>query len=223
MAQPKTPIKLALLAAAALTLAAVGALPAQEVRRVYVVPLDDFPVSTVTRLQHDYRARYGLTVDVLPRLDVPDDAAFDAGRQQLVAQELIALIKRSRPDLASEPRVTLIGLTREDMYIRGVNWRFALGRYEEGRFGVISDARMDPALYPSGPACKVILRALLKRIGIPYTSPTDPDLRYTRLRKMTMRYIGFLHLRLPPSNDRKSVLYRPILGVDDLDAIGEDF
>jgi hypothetical protein len=28
---------------------------------------------------------------------------------------------------------------------------------------------------------------------------------------------------LPPASDRRSVLFGPILGLDDLDAIGEDF
>jgi hypothetical protein len=48
-------------------------------------------------------------------------------------------------------------------------------------------------------------------------------LESARLRKMATRYIGILYFGLPLSFDRDSVLYQDILGVTDLDAMGEDY
>jgi hypothetical protein len=53
--------------------------------------------------------------------------------------------------------------------------------------------------------------------------PPDPALLHTRLRKMVSKNIGIMHYRLPQTTDRNSVLYGPILSLDDLDSIGEDF
>ena len=43
------------------------------------------------------------------------------------------------------------------------------------------------------------------------------------LRKMISKNIGIMYYGLEESTDRKSVLYGPILGLDDLDSISEDF
>ena len=51
----------------------------------------------------------------------------------------------------------------------------------------------------------------------------DPGQLDRRLRKMVTKYIGYMYFRLPPSSNRNSIMYTPILGVDDLDEIGEDF
>jgi hypothetical protein len=43
------------------------------------------------------------------------------------------------------------------------------------------------------------------------------------MRKMVTKQAGLISFGLAPSSDRRSVLFTPILGVDDLDSIGEDF
>jgi hypothetical protein len=56
-----------------------------------------------------------------------------------------------------------------------------------------------------------------------WPGPFGDLLESARLRKMATRDIGDLYFGLPLSSDRHSVLYRSILGVPDLDAIGEDY
>lgn len=196
---------------------------AQEKGSVHFIPLAGFPPATVSRLVTYYRERYGLAIETLPKIPLDSDV-IDYDRQQLIADELIALMKRHHPNLTNDANAVLIGLTEGDMYVRGFNWRFAFGFHTEGRFGVISSARMDPMEFPRAEPLYVILgKILLRRIGVRFDETPDPDLFYTRVRKMTTRYIGFLHYRFPPGNSRHSVLYRSIGGLDDLDDIGEDF
>lgn len=197
--------------------------PVQGEGRVYFVRLGDFPSTTVSQLVKYYKDKYGLTVEGLPKIEL-EKAAIDYDRNQLIAEELIGLMKRHHPDLANSPEAVLIGLTEGDMYVRMYNWRYAFGFYTERRLGVISTARMDPWEFPKAdPLYITIVKVILWRMGIRFDGTPDPELLHTRLRKMTTRYIGFLHYRFPASNDRRSVLYRSILGVNDLDSIGEDF
>lgn len=191
--------------------------------RIYFVPLGEFPSTTLAQLEAYYKANLALTIEPLPRIEL-EDAVIDYDRNQLIAEELIGLMKHHHPDLANNPEAVLIGLTEGDMYVRMYNWRFAFGFFTERRLGVISTARMDPWEFPKAePLYITIVKVILWRMGIRFGGTPDPELLHTRLRKMTTRYIGFLHYRFPASNDRRSVLYRSILGVNDLDSIGEDF
>jgi predicted Zn-dependent protease len=88
------------------------------------------------------------------------------------------------------------------MYIRKYSWAFGFTYRVENRFAVVSSARMNPII-----------------LG----RPADPVLLQTRLRKMITKNLGILYFHLPQSNDPSSVLYRSILGIDDLDRVGESF
>jgi len=165
------------------------------------VPVGEFPATSLEHLVAHYRDRYGLAIETLTAVPL-EPTAVDLLRQQLVAEELIALMKRRYPRLANDPKAILIGMTPYDMYIREYTWRFAFAWREDGRFAVVSSARMDPV-----------------NVG----EPADADLLHTRLRKIISKTIGLMHYRLPESEDRNSVLYGPILSLEDLDSIGEDF
>jgi len=127
-------------------------------------------------------------------------AAIDNRRQQLVAEDIIELMKSSNPNLARDPNAIVIGLTNEDMYSRSHDWKFAFSRWQ-GRFAVVSSARMNPYNLGAAP---------------------DDDLRNIRLRKMVSKNIGLLYYELPASNDPRSVMYDGINSVQDLDNMCED-
>jgi Zn-dependent protease with chaperone function/predicted Zn-dependent protease len=171
------------------------------VGRVYFVPVGEFPAASVEHLLAYYREKYGLVIEALAAVPL-EAAAVDLLRQQLVAEELVALVKRHHPGLAEDPEAILIGLTSYDMYIREYTWQFAFAWRQDGRFAAISSARMDPENFGD---------------------PPDPDLLHIRLRKVVTKTIGILHYRLPQRSDRRSVMYGPILGLDDLDSVGEEF
>ena len=168
--------------------------------KLYFVPVNSFSSAGVKLLVTYYKKKIGIdaiTLEPLPlRL-----AAIDNRRQQLVAEDIVDLMKRTYPKLAGDPNAIVIGLTNEDMYSRNCDWKFAFSRWQ-GRFAVVSSARMNPL-----------------NLG---AAPND-DLLNIRLRKMVLKNIGLLYYELPTSRDRRSVLYDDINGVEDLDNMGEDF
>ena len=170
-------------------------------RRPYLVRLGPPRAVALTSLPDYYDAWLGLKVETLP--DLPLDAqAFDSGRRQYVAEDLIASLRQALPQLSADPSATVIAVTEADMYIRAYDWRYAFN-YRDGQgFAVVSSARMVPWLY--------------RLRGKEY-------LLHTRFRKMVSRNIGILVYELPPSRDPTSLLYHQVLGLDDLDLIQETF
>lgn len=174
--------------------------PAPADRRLFFAPVGTFPASAVRTLVDFYRQRYGLHVTVLEPATI-DPTARDDARGQLVAEELIASIRHSYPAVVEDRGAIVIGLVTEDVYTRARgDWDWSFGVRSEGRFAVVSTARMT---------------AQFELRGV--------ERERSRLRKMVTRDIGILYYGLPFSENPKSVLYRDLLGVDDLDRIGEDF
>jgi predicted Zn-dependent protease len=165
--------------------------------KIYFVPLGDFPGSEIEKLGSYYRTKYGLSIETLPRLSL-DPSVENPERHQLTAEAVVTLIKNGNPTLASDPQAILIGLTSEDMYIAQYDWQFAFNWRQEGRYAVVSNARMS--------------------LGNP-----SADQEHSRLRKMVTKNIGIMYYKLPPSNDSRSVLYKDIGGISELDYMGEDF
>lgn len=87
------------------------------------------------------------------------------------------------------------------MYLQHKNWQFAFAGREAGRFAVISTARMDPQSF-----------------GLPKDEPALSG----RLKKMVLKQVGLYFYGLPERSETTSVLFSPILGVDDLDAVAPD-
>ena len=162
--------------------------------------LGDFPKSQQRALVKHYQDKYGLHVEVLERLSL-DSSTVDEQRQQLVAEQLIRVMKQGYPRLAEDPASILIGLTEHDMYIRGkTTWRFAFSYREDGRFAVVSSARM--------------------AIGL---TAGQASVFHSRFRKMVSKNIGVLYYHLPQSLHPHSVMYKYVGGIQELDIMGEEF
>jgi hypothetical protein len=168
-------------------------------RTVAFAPLGSFPVADLERLTTFYEERYGAAIEILPPTQIPA-GLLDPNRRQLAAEDLIDLIATKVPG-ASNPDRVVIGFVSGDIYIRGrPDWHWAFGTRDEIHLGIVSTARMKESAGLFGGAIEA-----------------------ARLRKMVTRHIGVLYFGLPFSADRQSVLYQDILGVDDLDAMGEDY
>ena len=111
-------------------------------------------------------------------------------------------MKSRYANLAADPNAVVIGLTDEDMYIRGEKWQYAFSYRSGGRFAVVSSARMNPV-----------------NLG----GEANDVLTESRMRKMVLKNIGVLFYFYPTNHDPKSVLYDGVAGVEDLDNMGEDF
>ncbi len=84
-----------------------------------------------------------------------------------------------------------------------VNWRFAFGwRVVNARTAVVSTARMS-----------------LHYKGEPFWGTSVK----VRMRKIVTKDIGILYYGLSQSDNPKSVLYNSILGIQELDKVGEGF
>jgi predicted Zn-dependent protease len=170
--------------------------------KLYLVPLGDFPAALASDLASFYRKKYKLTVETLPNVPLPQ-AAMNSERRQLIAEAAIETLKEAHADLKNDPRALVIGLTNRDMYIAKYNWQFSFSWRDEGKYAVVSSRRM----------------------GEPHSwgQRITGDVILARLRKMVTKNIGLLYYDLQPSDNPRSVLYRKVGGVKDLDYMGEDF
>jgi predicted Zn-dependent protease len=176
--------------------------PKVENSKIYLVPLGGFPNEQITPLVEYYHRKFNLDIEVLQDVSI-DNSVLDPQRQQLIAERLIDNMRAALPAQANDPRAILIGLTSQDVYPASQGWRFAFGwRQGSTRSAVVSTARM--TLHFPG-------------------EPLDLDPSDTRVRKVVTKDIGLLYYGLPQSTNPKSVLYNQIMGIEELDAVGEDF
>ncbi|MGH9955923.1 MAG: hypothetical protein ACREBC_02190 [Pyrinomonadaceae bacterium] len=170
-------------------------------RKLYFVPLGDFSTAMVDDLASYYRNKYGLLVETLP--SVPLIAkAINPERQQLIAEAAVEIMREANPQLRNDPQAILIGLTTHDMYIAKYDWRFSFSWREQGKYAVVSSGRMN--------------------LPIGGRSVSADEIR-TRLRKMVTKNIGVLYYHLAQSDNPRSVLYRNVGGIQELDYMGEEF
>ena len=169
--------------------------------KLYFVPLSNFPAASLTKLVNSCKQKTGIEVIVMQ--PVPFTlSTINKQRQQVDFDEAVALMKLRYPKLAADPNAIVIGLTDEDMYVRKEKWQYAFAYPKEGRFSIVSSARMNPV-----------------NVG----GTADDALLEARLRKMVLKEIGVLYYQYPPNHNPQSVLYDSIEGVEDFDKMGEDF
>jgi predicted Zn-dependent protease len=179
--------------------APVGTQSLQGTGRIYFVAVGEFPRTLQDALSEQYKRKYNLDIQTLSSINL-DMSSFDARRNQLVAEEAIRLMKAGNPDLANDSQSILIGLTAQDMYIKNKPWQFAFSYREGDRFAVVSSGRMNLGLLPA-----------------------QSNEFQARVRKMVTKNIGILYFHLPMNSDPRSVLYGNVGGIEELDAMGEEF
>jgi predicted Zn-dependent protease len=166
---------------------------------VGLVPVGKTPASTVSALADYYRGRLGVNVRVLHNLTLPPEAT-DLKRGQIVAETVITLLQSRFPQTKY-----LIGVVDADMYSREAGYRFAFSNRDWGDdwgVAIVSTARMDPTHF---------------------RQPADPELLMARLKKMVTKNLSLVYYQLETSTDPKSVLFSPVMSVDDLDRMGQGF
>ena len=178
--------------------------PQQSSNQLYFVGVGDIHPDLIKDLAAHFRQTLGLAIQELPAVSF-DPVTVDTGRSQVVAEELVAAIRRRHPAVAQDAQARIIGVTGDDMFLRKMagSWSFGFSlRSDDAHIAVVSYARMDPAALGLSP---------------------DPDMLRSRLTKMVAKNIGVLYYGLPLSNDPRSVLYGKIGGTDELDVMTEYF
>ncbi len=176
--------------------------PTVDGSRIYFVPMGDFSPEQLDSMVQFYRQRYGLEISVLKTVPI-DDSARDSARQQAVAEKLLASLRSVTPNDVGRRKAVVIGFTSEDIFPASQNWPFCFGwRDANTHTAVVSTARLN-----------------LRRESAPFAA----DISATRLRKVVTKHIGMLYYGLPQNANPKSVMYQFVVGIDDLDQVGEDF
>lgn len=168
-------------------------------RTLYLAPLDGTPTDRVDRLAAYFARRYGIDARTLPATATPG-YAWDEARGQLIAEAVLQSLPNAYPDRAVDRGAVVIAITDRHLYIQGrPDWAWAFGlRSDDLRWAVVSTFAME--------------------LGEP-----DPARVETRLRRMVGKNVGLMYFGLEASDDPRSLVYRSIVSVGDLDAMGDEF
>jgi YD repeat-containing protein len=170
-------------------------LPPAKATKAYLVPLDPTPQQSLSWATDYYKAKLGISVDLLPAVTLAPSAE-DPTRHQLIAEKCIDAIAQAYPELANDPSVVLVGVTSRDMFIQAFNWSYAENYREYGRMAVVSSARFEPTDFPG---------------------KWNKELLNSRLQKMITKNIVMLCFDLPLSSDYTSLLSSGILSGREVD------
>jgi predicted Zn-dependent protease len=173
-----------------------------KVYNIYFVPIGNAPTSEIDGLVAHYQQKVGLKSTILPAL-VPGPSEINRNRHQLIAENVLAFMRKRYFQYVKNDSSILIGITSDDMYPLGQDWQFCFGwRQPEIRSAVVSTARMN--LHYEG-------------------EPANGANETSRLQKVVTKDIGIMHYNKLPSNNPHSVLFNGILGIEELDQVTEDF
>ena len=176
------------------------ALPKMPPKNVYLVPVGFDQSQSLSWAPAYYKSKLGIEVTVLPSVPL-DPALIDRKRNQLNGDKCIAMVQRMNPELARDPSAVLVAVTSSDMYIPSLDWSYAENLRSEGRFVVISSARLHPPL-------------LLGWL--------NPEWLNSRLQKLLTKNIMMLYFDLPMSSDSSSILSGGVLSGPQIDQMGGD-
>ena len=93
--------------------------PRETSNRLYLVGVGHVRPDMVTQLAAHFRQTLGINVEELPTVSF-DPVTVDNDRSQVVAEELVAAIRRRYPAAARDVDVRIIGVTGDDMYLRAM-------------------------------------------------------------------------------------------------------
>jgi predicted Zn-dependent protease len=175
---------------------AAAAPPTREVRSgVVLVPLGRSARVDARTLARELQARYGVSVAVRPRIDVPS-WTLDDSTHQLVADELVSALRRAFP--ASEDAV-VIGITDYDIESTSLGIQHMFAFSDSQHYAVVSSAQM----------------------GANGFDRVRGHSRHERVRKLVARELGFLYFKRSESMDPHSLLRPMMWRLHDIDALRE--
>ncbi|MFW2478738.1 MAG: hypothetical protein ACN4GF_01210, partial [Lentimonas sp.] len=168
---------------------------------VFFIPME-FPSSLAIRLAEDLEQELGIEIVVSVQMGTSTEMyelnLNQYNTRRIFAEGLVILHRIKNQD--KTPYAVI--LTSKDINSPPYNLRFNFATHSPAGMSVVSTARMDNRNYG--------LR-------------DDSEQLYSRLKKMVKKSIGFGHLGYTRSLDRDSVMYSPIMSIQDLDEIGTDY
>jgi len=170
---------------------------------VWLIPMDGMPADHVGYVQERLERETGLTVRATVEAG-KSPAMFDPASKQLISERVLGAYRDMPRRLeATSSKTVYIVLTTDDLNQDDRKLRFVfMTTAPAQRMAVLSIARMKETFYGA---------------------PSVPIRTKARMYKMAKKAVGILYFGYDRSSDRKSVMYSPIMGLDDLDAIGTDY
>lgn len=173
-------------------------LPPVPKRQVFVLPLG-YTEDSLDWAPRYYKGRFGIDVSVLPPVPV-DAGLIDATRGQLDSEKCAGEFFRLKYlDIVRDPSTILIAVTSADMYIPSLGWSYGENYRQDGRFAVVSSARLHP-------------RYIFDKL--------NPEYLNSRLQKLLTKNIALLYFDLPMSSDVSSLMSGGVLSGEELDQMG---
>jgi len=175
-------------------------LPAVPAKNVYLLPIGMAEGESLQWAPAYYKAKLGIDVKVLAPIPL-DPRLIDPARNQLNTEKWIEFMAQKYPEISRDPASILIGVTASDMYIPAYDWSYVENMRDEGRFGMVSSARLHP------------LSLLGKR---------NPEWLTSRVQKLLTKNLVMLYFDLPLSSDYTSLLSGGVLSGFQIDRMGGD-
>lgn len=170
--------------------------------RLYLLKIGDVPEINLEGLIKELTHRYGVPITVMPQIPLTDDERWEGlPDSRAVAPNLIEAMKRRNPEISSDSKSIIIGIT-EDMNVPESHRILNFNYQSEGRFAVVAIDGLNPTTFCESP---------------------DSEVLESRLQKVLAKNIGALCYGLQPSTDPQSVMYSSIGCVHELDKMGKNF
>jgi YD repeat-containing protein len=173
-------------------------LPTVPAKNVYLIPIGLAAGESLQWAPAYYKARLGIDVKLLPAIPL-DPKLIDPARNQLNTDKWVEFLAQKYPEISRDPASILLGVTSSDMYIPGFVWSYTENMRHEGRYGMISSARLHP---PS----------LLGK--------WNPEWLTSRVQKLLTKNLVMLYFDLPLSSDYTSLLSGGVLSGIQIDRMG---
>jgi len=178
-------------------------------RVIEIRAIGDVPYSVISHLAESLNEIFATDVRIGNAVPIPP-GSYDPARRQYLSGAFLEGLASAFP--GSDGKV--LGVTRVDLYTPGLNFVFGQAQLN-GRFAVISTARLDPAFWGEGPDSALFRRRVLKEavheLGHTYglehcpdpkcvmhfsNSIADTDLKDTSFCERCARRIGLKDRRL---------------------------
>jgi predicted Zn-dependent protease len=170
---------------------------------VWLIPMEKVPTDHVTYVGEKLAKETGLTVRAATAAG-KSPTLYDPASKQLISERLLEAYKTLPKSLdAISLKTIYIILTADDLNTEDRKFRFVfMSTAPALRMAVVSMARMQDSFYGA---------------------PNTPFRTKARMYKMVKRTVGMLYYGYDRSIDKKSVMYSPIMSLNDLDFMGTDF
>ena len=170
---------------------------------VWLVPLDGFPHPMVTSLARRLSSELHINVRASTHAGTNQQMYGARASGQMISEQVLRELSPVISRLFdTTPKTTFIVLTSVDLNGADGTTRFVFSTHFTGRKSVVSAARLSDAFFGRA---------------------ERPTITEERLYKIVKKSIGLQYYELPRSTKMESVMYSPIMSLEDLDAVGTAF